>query len=55
MTPGRILLATLNDAKRNYDIYDLELLAAQIPGELEGIPSWVPHKVIVFTDHMNLQ
>jgi hypothetical protein len=48
--------ATLNDAKRNYDIYDLKLLAI-----VKALENWrvylagSPHKVIVFTDHMNLQ
>ena len=48
--------ATLNDAERNYDIYDLELLAV-----VKSLENWrvylagSPHKVIVFTDHMNLQ
>jgi hypothetical protein len=48
--------ATLNDAERNYDIYDLELLAV-----IKSLENWQtylagsPHKVIVFTDHMNLQ
>jgi hypothetical protein len=47
---------TLNDAERNYDIYDLELLAV-----IRSLENWrtylagSPHKVIVFTDHMNLQ
>jgi hypothetical protein len=48
--------ATLNDAERNYDIYDLELLA--VVKSLENWRTYLagsPHKVIVFTDHMNLQ
>jgi hypothetical protein len=48
--------ATLNDAERNYDIYDLELLA--VVKFLENWQTYLagsPHKVIVFTDHMNLQ
>jgi hypothetical protein len=47
---------TLNDAERNYDIYDLELLA--VVKSLENWRTYLagsPHKVIVFTDHMNLQ
>jgi hypothetical protein len=48
--------ATLNDAERNYDIYDLELLAV-----VNALEHWrhflagSPHKVIVYTDHLNLQ
>jgi hypothetical protein len=48
--------ATLNDAERNYDIYDLKLLA--IVRSLENWRTYLagsPHKVVVFTDHMNLQ
>jgi hypothetical protein len=48
--------ATLNDAKRNYDIYDLELLA--VVNALEHWQHFLagsPHKVIVYTDHLNLQ
>jgi hypothetical protein len=47
---------TLNDTERNYDIYDLELLA--VVKSLENWRTYLagsPHKVIVFTDHMNLQ
>jgi hypothetical protein len=48
--------ATLNDAEQNYDIYDLELLA--VVRSLENWRTYLagsPHKVVVFTDHMNLQ
>jgi hypothetical protein len=48
--------ATLNDAERNYDIYNLELLA--VVRSLENWQMYLAgslHKVIVFTDHMNLQ
>ena len=47
---------TLNDAERNYDIYDKELLVV-----IKSLENWrpylagSPHKVIVYTDHMNLQ
>ena len=47
---------TLNDAEHNYDIYDKELLAV-----VKSLENWrqylagSPHKVIVYTDHMNLQ
>jgi hypothetical protein len=46
--------ATLNNAERNYDIYDL--LAV-----VKALENWwvflagSPHKVVIFTDHMNLQ
>jgi hypothetical protein len=48
--------ATLNDAEQNYNIYDLELLAV-----VNALEHWrhflagSPHKVIVYTDHLNLQ
>jgi hypothetical protein len=48
--------ATLNEAERNYDIYDLELLAI-----VKALRNWrsflagSPHKIKVFSDHMNLQ
>jgi hypothetical protein len=48
--------ATLNNAEQNYNIYDLELLA--VVKSLENWRTYLagsPHKVIVFTDHMNLQ
>src|SRR6202012_1090738 len=48
--------ATLNTAERNYDIYDLELLA--IVRSLEHWRTFLagsPHKIKVFSDHMNLQ
>ena len=47
---------TLNDAECNYDIYDKELLAV-----VKSLENWrpylagSPHKVIIYTDHMNLQ
>ena len=47
---------TLNTAERNYDIYDLELLAI-----VKALRNWrqylagSPHKIKVFSDHMNLQ
>src|SRR6202012_134630 len=46
----------LNAAERNYDIYDLELLAI-----VKALQNWrqylagSPHKIKVFSDHMNLQ
>ena len=48
--------STLNEAERNYDIYDLELLA--IVKALEHWHAYLvgsPHKIKVFSDHMNLQ
>src|ERR1700744_989064 len=48
--------ATLTAAERNYDIYDLELLA--IVRSLENWRTFLagsPHKIKVFSDHMNLQ
>ena len=47
--------ATLNEAQRNYDIYELELLAIT-----ECLKHWrpyltgSPHEIIVHTDHANL-
>ena len=47
---------TLTPAERNYDIYDLELLAI-----VKSLQHWrpllagSPHKIKVFSDHMNLQ
>ena len=47
---------TLTPAERNYDIYDLELLAI-----IKSLRHWCPllvgspHKIKVFSDHMNLQ
>jgi hypothetical protein len=48
--------ATLNEAERNYDIYNLELLAI-----VKALRNWrpllagSPHDIRVFSDHMNLQ
>ncbi len=48
--------ATLNEAQRNYDIYDLELLAIVM-----ALKNWRPllagslHKIIIYSDHLNLQ
>jgi hypothetical protein len=48
--------ATLNEAERNYDIYNLELLAI-----VKALHNWrpllagSPHDIRVFSDHMNLQ
>ena len=49
-------MTTLNPAEHNYDIYDLELLAI-----VKSLQYWrpllagSPHKIKVFSDHMNLQ
>ncbi len=48
--------ATLNEAQRNYDIYDLELLAI-----IMALKNWrpllagSPHKIIIYSNHLNLQ
>jgi len=48
--------ATLNEAQRNYNIYDLELLAIVM-----ALKNWrpllagSPHKIIIYSDHLNLQ
>jgi hypothetical protein len=48
--------ATLNEAERNYDIYNLELLAI-----VKALRNWrpllagSPHDIRIFSDHMNLQ
>jgi len=49
-------LAMLNEAQRNYDIYDLELLAIVM-----ALKNWrpllagSPYKIIIYSDHLNLQ
>ena len=54
--PVGFYLATLNPAEHNYDIYDLKLLAI-----VKALQHWrpllarSPHKIKVFSDHMNLQ
>ncbi len=46
----------LNKAQRNYDIYNLELLAIVM-----ALQNWrpllvgSPHKIIIYSDHLNLQ
>ncbi len=48
--------ATLNEAQRNYNIYDLKLLAIVM-----ALKNWrlllagSPHKIIIYSDHLNLQ
>ena len=47
--------ATLNEAQRNYDIYELELLAiAECLKHWRPYLAGSPHKIIVHTDHANL-
>ena len=54
--PIGYFLSTLNEVERNYDIYNLELLAI-----VKALEHWrpylagSPHKIKVFSDHMNLQ
>ena len=54
--PIAFYLAMLNEAEQNYDIYNLELLAI-----VKALRNWrylligSPHKVRVFSEHMNLQ
>jgi hypothetical protein len=49
-------LATLNEAERNYDIYNLELLTI-----VKALHNWrpllagSPHDIRVYSNHMNLQ
>ncbi len=48
--------ATLNEAQRNYDIYNLKLLAIVM-----ALKNWrpllagSPHKIIIYSNHLNLQ
>jgi hypothetical protein len=54
--PVNYFSTTLNAAERNYDIYDLELLA--IVKSLRNSRSLLagsPHKIKVYSDHLNLQ
>jgi hypothetical protein len=53
--PTAYFSKTLNEAQRNYDIADLELLAVVM--SLDNWRSFLagsPHKVIVYSDHQNL-
>jgi len=48
--------ATLNEAQRNYNIYDLELLAIVLAfRNWHPLLAGSPHKVIMYSDHLNLQ
>jgi hypothetical protein len=54
--PIEYFSSTLNEAERNYDIYDLELLV--IIKVLEHWKTYLGgslHKIKIFSDHMNLQ
>jgi hypothetical protein len=54
--PIEYFSATLNNAERNYDIYDLELLAiVKVLDHWRPYLAGSPHKIKVFSDHMNLQ
>jgi hypothetical protein len=47
---------TLNAAERNYDIYDLELLAiVKSLRNSRSLLTGFPHKIKVYSDHLNLQ
>ncbi len=49
-------LATLNEAQRNYDIYNLELLAIVMAlKNWRSLLAGSPHKIIIYSDHLNLQ
>ena len=46
---------TFNAAERNYDIYDKELLAIVYAlRQYRQLVAGSPHKIIIFTDHLNL-
>ncbi len=48
--------ATLNEAQRNYNIYDLELLAIVMAlKNWQPLLAGSPHKIIIYSDHLNLQ
>ena len=48
--------ATLNEAEQNYDIYDLELLTiVKVLKHWQPLIAGLPHKIKVFSDHMNLK
>ncbi len=48
--------ATLNEAQRNYDIYDLELLAIVLAfRNWHPLLAGSPQKVVIYSDHLNLQ
>src|SRR6266702_4509627 len=48
--------ATLNKAQRNYEIYDLKLLAIVVAlRNCRPLLVGSPHKIIIYSDHLNLQ
>ena len=48
--------AMLNEVQRNYDIYDLELLAIVMAlKNWQPLLAGSPHKIIIYSDHLNLQ
>ena len=48
--------ATLNEVQRNYDIYNLKLLAIVMAlRNWQPLLAGSPHKIIVYSDHLNLQ
>jgi hypothetical protein len=47
--------ATLNEAERNYNIYNLELLTIVNLRNWRPLLAGSPHDIRVFSDHMNLQ
>ncbi len=48
--------ATLNEVQRNYDIYDLELLAIVMAlKNWQPLLAGSPHKIIIYSNHLNLQ
>ena len=54
--PVGFYLTTLTQAECNYDIYDLELLAIVMAlRHWRPLLAGSPHKIKVFSDHMNLQ
>jgi len=54
--PIRYFSATLNEAQRNYDIYNLELLAIVLAfRNWRPLLAGSPHKVVIYSDHLNLQ
>jgi len=47
---------TLNEAQRNYDIYNLKLLAIVMAlWNWQPLLVGSPHKIIIYSDHLNLQ
>jgi hypothetical protein len=54
--PVNYFSTTLNAAERNYDIYDLELLAiVKSLRNSQSLLAGSPHEIKVYSDHLNLQ